>query len=615
MRIIESKFICKNIRFAFVFSDQNEKILIKKEHFNSAFDGDIVKVKIFDENKLLGQVISITKKNDIPYLAKVIYLNKKRAKINLLKSNLDFYINLKPNTNLKKDDLISILIDIKNKKNEIKILKNYGYYLNSTNIMNSIIDENKISISFSSILKNEAMKIKRPNIENELKNRIDLRDKYTITIDGSDAKDLDDAIYLEKTEFGYSLFVSIADVSYFITEASLLDIEAKNRGNSIYLAEKVIPMLPKRISNNLCSLNPNEDKLTFTVKIDYDFNANILSTNFFKSIINSKKRLNYDEVNEMFNTNNNKIPMLFDMLNLSKLIRSKKLKKGMINFNIPEIKLILDENNNILEIKKRISSTAEELIEDFMVEANKVVAEKLFWQEIPAIYRIHETPDIDNLRNLNQKLNLLGFNIPNISEIHPGKIAKIIEDSKNDEKSYLIHKTILKEMKKAKYFNENLGHFALSLPYYLHFTSPIRRYSDLIVHRMLEKSLNETLELKKIESLKNKFKEISEHISSTERLAEKLEKYSVKLKLLDYMKNFKNKEFKARISGFLSNKVFLQLENLVELTYYPNDYNNYIIENNNLISKDGKKYGIGDLLNVKIINSDYEKIEIISVVI
>ena len=374
-------------------------------------------------------------------------------------------------------------------------------------------------------------------------------------------------------------------------------------------------MFPKKLSNNLCSLNPNEDKLCFTIKLKYNLKGKLIETDFFKSIINSKERYSYNEVNKIFETKSNKLPMLHDMLELSKMLRSKKNKKGMINFDIPEIKVILDKNNQVSEIKTRSSGLAENLIEDFMIEANKSVAEKLFWQELPAIYRVHETPSYDSLSELNKKLNLLGYNIKNIQDIKPSKMSKIINSSKDDEKSYLIHKLILRSMMKAKYHNKDLGHFGLALDHYLHFTSPIRRYSDLVVHRMLYYSITNYRNLN-LNKLDTKFKNIAEHISNTERIAERLERDSINLKLLDYMKSKKGKIMQAMISGIKGSKVFLQLSNNIEVCSYIENSPNYVFNEDSIIStSDNKEYFIGEYVNIRILNLDYERIEITSEVI
>ncbi|WP_064580054.1 ribonuclease R family protein [Streptobacillus moniliformis] len=617
-KIFESKFICKNKRIAFAYTDNNEKVLIRDINFNNAFDGDTVIVEITDNERLIGKVNKIVKRQDSPYFGNVILCKRNKYIIRLNRSDLIVTTTTKK-INIKHGDILSFNIDYTTlNKDDIKvnILNNFGNINNSDNILNSLLDASNISKGFLNEIKKEVVEIRRPNVSEELKYRVDLRHQKTITIDDISAKDLDDAIYLEKEENHYILYVSIADVSYFVKEYSKLDFEAAKRGNSIYLAEQVIPMLPKKLSNNLCSLNPDEDKLTFTVKLKYDLNGKLIESDFFKSIIKSHHRLNYTDVNKMFDNNDKSYPILWDMLELSKLLRKQKNKKGMINFNIPEIKLILDENGDIKEISKRISGLSQELIENFMVAANEAVAEYLHWQNIPAIYRVHEAPEIDTLRSLNKKLNILGYNINNVMDIHPGKIAKIIDKSSNDENSYLIHKTVLQAMKRAKYMNENKGHFGLALDNYLHFTSPIRRYSDLIVHRMLQFTLNnKKISTKYIDKKKEEYKLIAEHISKTERVAERLEKDSIKLKLLDYMKKHLNEVFEARISGIIRGKIFLQLDNLIETVFYDNISSKYIIDDALLIDNKGNKFNIGDKVKIKIIKLDYERIEIISEVL
>ena len=581
---MKGTFTSKNPRFGFVNAQDGLTYMIHFDNFNNAFDKDEVEIDIYDTEKLLAKVTKIISRPTIPFYGIVKFLKKNKAIIKINRSNKIVVAKLTKNIILKANDIVSFKIDYSTLKKDdimVHILHNYGNINNSSNLFSSILESSNIPLSFSKESKKEAIQIKRINIDEELKYRKDLRKQATITIDDITAKDLDDAIYLEKKEDKYILYVSIADVSHFVKENSFLDFEAAKRGNSVYLIDKVIPMLPKRISNNLCSLNPNEDKLCFTAKLTYTLDGKLIDSDFFKSIINSKRRLTYDYVNDIFNKKEKKgNEMLFTMLEFSLILRQKKYKN---------------------------------LIEDFMVEANCAVAERLFWQGIPAIYRIHEAPSIDSLKELNSKLNLLGYNINNISDIHPGKISKIIENSKYDERAYLIHKTILKSMQRAKYSNEDKGHFGLALDHYLHFTSPIRRYSDLIVHRMLNYSIKaKNINLEKLEKRNQEFISISNHISKTERIAEMLEKDSIKIKLLDYMKKNINKNFKGFISGIISTKVFIQLENYIEVVFYDTDSKMYSILEDKLVDKYGKQYHIGDKINVKIIKLDYEKLEIIS---
>ena len=465
------------------------------------------------------------------------------------------------------------------------------------------------------------------NFSDELENRKDLRHLDIITIDGSDAKDLDDAVYVEKTEDGYKLFVSIADVSYYVKENTELDTEALKRGNSIYLVDRVIPMLPRKLSNNLCSLNPNEDKLAFTVEMDLDKRGKVIKNDFYKSVIKSKYRMTYENVNTILEKDEDleeyrnlydkyrKIDeMLKNMLELSKIIRSNKKRRGSIDFELPEIKVVLDENKAVKDIVLRSRGEAERIIEDFMVIANETVAEKLFWEEIPAIYRVHEDPDKAKVQALNETLIKFGYSLKGLEEIHPGKFQTIIEKTTGLPEGYLIHKLILRAMQRARYANKNLGHFGLASKYYLHFTSPIRRYSDLVVHRMLGRSIERFMKEKEKAKYMSSFEVISTAISRTERIADKLEEDSVKIKLIEYMQDKIGKTYIARLSGMNRNRIFMELENHIEVVYNVNTVrDNFVYDEENYKITDRKNnisYTMGDTLKVIVTGASYDRMEI-----
>ena len=491
----------------------------------------------------------------------------------------------------------------------------------------------------SSLLLNEGIEEKFPNevlqeldkidedFSEELKNRKDLRYLDIITIDGSDAKDLDDAVYVEKTEDGYKLFVSIADVSYYVRENTELDTEALKRGNSIYLVDRVIPMLPRKLSNNLCSLNPNEDKLTFTVEMDLDKKGKVVRNDFYKSVIKSKYRMTYENVNTILEKNEEseeykglydkyrKIDeMLKNMLELSKIIRNNKKRRGSIDFELPEIKVVLDENKAVKDIVLRSRGEAERIIEDFMVIANETVAEKLFWEEIPAIYRVHEDPDKAKVQALNETLIKFGYSLKGLEEIHPGKFQNIIERTTGLPEGYLIHKLILRAMQRARYANKNLGHFGLASKYYLHFTSPIRRYSDLIVHRMLGRSIEKFMNEKEKAKYGANFEAIASSISKTERIADKLEEDSIKIKLIEYMQDKIGQVYIARLSGMNKNKIFMELENHIEVVYnVTTARDNFIYDEENfkiIDKRNNESYTMGSTMKVSVVSASYTKMEI-----
>ena len=386
-------------------------------------------------------------------------------------------------------------------------------------------------------------------------------------------------------------------------------------------------MLPRKLSNNLCSLNPNEDKLTFTVEMDLDKKGKVVRNDFYKSVIKSKYRMTYENVNTILEKNEEseeyrnlydkyrKIDeMLKNMLELSKIIRNNKKRRGSIDFELPEIKVVLDENKAVKDIVLRSRGEAERIIEDFMVIANETVAEKLFWEEIPAIYRVHEDPDKAKVQALNETLIKFGYSLKGLEEMHPGKFQNIIERTTGLPEGYLIHKLILRAMQRARYANKNLGHFGLASKYYLHFTSPIRRYSDLIVHRMLGRSIEKFMNEKEKAKYGANFEVIASSISRTERIADKLEEDSVKIKLIEYMQDKIGQVYIARLSGMNKNKIFMELENHIEVVYnVTTARDNFIYdeENYKIIDKrNNESYTMGSTMKVSVVSASYTKMEI-----
>lgn len=380
--------------------------------------------------------------------------------------------------------------------------------------------------------------------------------------------------------------------------------------------------------------------MTFSVEIDFDEKGKVLKNDFYKSVIKSKFRMTYDGVNQIYDYIDNRektdlsekeiekleenkkvfekyekiVPMLQEMLKLSHIIRGTKKRRGSIDFELPEIKVVLDQNKLVKDIVLRSRGEAERLIEDFMVAANEVVAEKLFWEEIPAIYRVHEDPDKEKLKALNETLVKFGFSIKNLDEIHPGKFQTIIDRTTGLPEGYLIHKLILRAMQRARYANKNLGHFGLASKYYLHFTSPIRRYSDLVVHRMLGRSLEKFINDKDKSKYFGEFDVVASAISRTERVADKLEEDSVKIKLIEYMQDKIGKTYIARLSGMNKNKVFMELENHIEVVYNVNvtrDHFVYDEENFKIINTNtNETYTMGNTIKVVVTGASYEKMEI-----
>jgi len=616
-----------NGNFGFLDISGEKSVFIPGNYLNTAMNGDTVLIRILKDSKSPdksreGEVYKIVKR-DRDIIVGVFERSMNFGFVRPKNAPRDIYISKKKTKGAKTGDLVAVKIYFwgdSEKKPEGEVVSIIGNPQDTQTLISALLIDNGIQEKFSNEVIKEVDRIEE-DFSEEFENRKDLRHLNIVTIDGADAKDLDDAVYVEKTDLGYKLYVSIADVSYYVKEGTELDTEALKRGNSIYLVDRVIPMLPRKLSNNLCSLNPHEDKLTFTVEIDFDARGKVIGNDFYKSVIKSKYRMTYTDVNKIFEGDEELIEkyspvhkMFTEMLELSHIIRNTKKRRGSIDFELPEIKVVLDENKLVKKIEVRERGEAEKLIEDFMVAANEVVAEKLFWEEIPAIYRVHEDPDKAKISVLNESLAKFGYYIKNLDDLHPGKFQTIIEKTTGLPEGYLIHKLILRAMQRARYANKNLGHFGLASKYYLHFTSPIRRYSDLVVHRMLGRSIERFMKEKEKAKYMSSFEVISTAISRTERIADKLEEDSVKIKLIEYMQDKIGKTYIARLSGMNRNKIFMELENHIEVVYNVNTVrDNFVYDEENYKITDRKNnisYTMGDTLKVIVTGASYDRMEI-----
>lgn len=615
-------------RFAFV-DTADEGIFIPKPHFNSALDGDTVLVKITaglnGDKKKEGEVVKvISRERDT--IVGILQRNENFGFVTPTHSfGKDIYIPYRMMKDAKNQQLVVVKITswgTNEKKPEGEIIEVIGDPYNTNNMIEALIVREGMSETFSKPVLIEARNIPVTISKEEIAKRKDLRDLPIITIDGDDAKDLDDAVYVKKLPNGnYKLIVSIADVSHYIPEGSMLDQEAFKRGNSVYLVDRVLPMFPKEISNGICSLNPNEDKLTFTCEMEIDQNGKVVDSDTYKSVIKSVRRMTYTNVNRMVAGEEEALKeysdikdMVMEMLELSKIIRQVKYNRGSIDFDLPEIKLILDEDGKVKYIKNRERGESERIIEDFMIAANETVAEKLFWMEIPSVYRTHEKPDPERIKNLNETLSKFKYRIHSLDEIHPKKFQKIIEDSKERGINLLVHKLILMALKQARYTVDNLGHFGLASGYYTHFTSPIRRYADLTVHRILNSVLHGYPSKKVIAKNAEELPQICTHISKTERSAMKIEDESIKIKLVEYMIDKVGEEYDATIVGFSNKRVFFETEEHVECFwdvvaakhYYEFDDREYVMKD----MDGGKVYSIGDKYKVILVRASLAELEI-----
>ena len=615
-------------RFAFV-DTETEGIFIPKSSFNGALDGDTVFIKITsgdkDDKKKEGEVVRVIKRDKDTVIG-ILQKNKNFGFVTPTHSfGRDIYIPAGKMRNAENNQLVVVKITFwgdQERKPEGEIMEILGDPYNTQNMIEALIIREGMSNTFPAQVLEDARKINTTINKEEISKRRDLRNLPIITIDGDDAKDLDDAVYVEKLKNGnYRLIVSIADVSFYIPEGSPLDVEAYKRGNSVYLVDRVLPMFPQEISNGICSLNPNEDKLTFTCEMEIDKNGKTISYDTYKSVIKTAYRMTYTNVNKMIAGDEWALKeyapikdMVMEMLELSKLIREVKHKRGSIDFDIPEIKLVLNEKGKVDYIKRRERGESEKIIEDFMIAANEAVAEKLFWLEIPSVYRTHEKPDMERIRTLNETLAKFKYRIHSLDEIHPKQFQQIIEDSKERGINLIVHKMILMALKQAKYTMDNFGHFGLASSYYTHFTSPIRRYADLTVHRILNSVLHGYPSKKTVAKNIEELPEVCSHISKTERAAMKVEEESVKIKLVEYMIDKVGEEYDATIVGFSNKRVFFETQDYIECFwdvvaakhYYEFDDKDYVMRDTDT----GEFYSIGDKYKVTLVKASLADLEI-----
>lgn len=442
--------------------------------------------------------------------------------------------------------------------------------------------------------------------------REDFRDNVIFTIDGADAKDLDDAIHIRELDNGYELGVHIADVSHYVIEGSEIDEEAERRGTSVYLLDRVIPMLPERLSNDLCSLNPNEDKYALSAIMIFDKDANLIKHRIVNSIIRSSARLNYEEVSDYLEgVSNPYVARISDyytdlrlMLDLALKLRAKRQKRGAVDFDFPEPKIILAENGVPTDIIKEDRRIGNILIEEFMLIANETVAEHFFWLEKPFIYRVHESPDKDRVAALKRQLDFFGIKFKFTGEIKPSQIAKLIEEIKGSKYAGQVSKMALRSMMQARYSNENLGHFGLAAKYYCHFTSPIRRYPDLFIHRVIKDGY------KSLAFLEENVAKIAENASDRERNAENTERVVEATKMAEYMLFHLGERFEGTISSVTNFGFFVELDNLVDGLVHINSLNGKFEFDDQLLKLVGlgskKTYSIGDRVLIEVVDAEPE---------
>ncbi len=603
-----------------------EDVYIPYKYLNNSNDGDFVIVELLKSKgvKREGKVIRILKRSLGSSLAEV-YLSNGKICLKLLDENYSNY-----NLEIEDNDLnlveglivkVEIVKEVSRKDFLVKIVNIIGHK-NSPDIDTlKICSEFNIETEFNDKVLNEVKSIPNSVDEGEFKNRVDLRDRVIFTIDGEDTKDIDDAISIRKLENGnYELGVHIADVSFYVKEGSELKNTAFNRGNSVYLADRVIPMLPVELSNGICSLNELSDRFAFSCIMEINDKGETVSYDIFKSIIRSRKKMTYNNVNKLFASD---IPEGYEefkddlllMKELYEILETSSEKKGKLDFISDEVKLKVDDNGKVLEVHKYETGIGQKLIENFMIAANTTVGTHIYNMALPFVYRVHGLPEAEKLRGFVSYVSLLGYkligksNFENIKPIELQGIMKQLEDKK--EYKYLNNR-LLRCMQKAEYSPYNIGHFGLALDNYSHFTSPIRRFSDLMVHYFLDEYLVKNNYNKDfIDNWNNRLPFICEHISKTERTAEDCEREVNDMKIAEYMEGHIGEVYEATIDGCLSKGFFVVTDNLisglVSLDTLPKFYI-YNEELNAYLNKKGKIcYRAGDKVTVKCIGASKEK--------
>ena len=451
-----------------------------------------------------------------------------------------------------------------------------------------------------------------------MQGRLDLRDLQTVTIDGEDAKDLDDAITISKKGGVYTLGVHIADVTNYVTENSPLDEEALRRGTSVYLVDRVIPMLPHKLSNGICSLNQGEDRLALSCIMDIDEDGSVIGHRIAETVINVDRRMTYTAVNAIITDRDESVrkeyeafvPMFEQMKELADILREKRKKRGSIDFDFPETKVILDERGKPLEIKPYDRNSATKIIEDFMLMANETVAEDYFWQEIPFLYRTHDNPDPERMKSLATLINNFGYSIRfHNGEVYPKEVQKLLANAEDTPEEALISRLALRSMKQAKYTVANTGHFGLAAKYYTHFTSPIRRYPDLQIHRIIKENLRSGLSDKRISHYDKILQQVSVQSSAMERRADEAERETIKLKKCEYMSRHIGEEFDGVISGVTNWGLYVELPNTVEGLIHVNqlqdDYYHFDEEHYELVGEMTRKtYKLGQPIRFMVAGTD-----------
>ncbi len=629
MGLITGKFQGNIKGFGFVIPDiDHEDIFIPANEINGAMNGDRVIARLkghsSEDRHREGEIIKIIKRAN----KTIVGLFDESEYFGFVTPD---HIRLSGDIVIPKD-LINdaqkgqkVVVEItrwpeKNRNAEGRIIEILGYEGEKGVDIMSIIRAYSIPYEFPKAVSDEADSMPVMVSEDEIRNRRDLRKLTMVTIDGEDAKDLDDAVSIEILPDGaYRLGVHIADVTHYVREGTAIDSEALLRGTSVYFPDRVIPMLPKELSNHICSLNANQDRLALSVMMDIDSQGNVIDHDIFESVINVNERMTYTDVYKMLEANDEELKERYkefvetfeSMKRLSLILREKRMRRGSVDFDFDETKIIIDEKGKISDIIRYKMTIANKIIEEFMLLCNEVVSEHFYWIGIPFVYRIHEDPDPEKMESLNLMLRTFGYKLKGYRDVHPKAIQDVLNQIKGKPEEKAISMTILRSMQKARYSDIHAWHFGLASEYYSHFTAPIRRYPDLIIHRIMKEQISGKLDSERIKHYKETLHNITTHCSERERAAQDAERDCEEMKKAEFMQDKLGEHFDGVVSGLTGFGLFVELENTVEglvrLSSMDDDYYIYNEKALCLVGERTKKtYRIGDKVKVQLIKVSIE---------
>lgn len=618
----------------FIPEDASGDIFIPAEALNGAMHGDIVQVAVTstsasDDKRQEGEVKNIMERAN----AEMVGTFQKAKNFGFVvpdekRIGVDVYVPESFVGQAEDGDKVVVKV-IKwpagRKNPEGKIIEILGKKGSNEADILSVIRKYKLPEAFPKKVQAEAELIPTEVPEADIAGRRDLRGETIFTIDGADAKDLDDAVCVKELENGNILLgVHIADVTHYVKESSKLDREAFKRATSVYLIDRVIPMLPKRLSNGVCSLNPQVNRLTLSVNMEIDPQGTVVNHELYESVIKTVDRLTYTDVSDILEEVERPELSKYDYLNdtfktmekLQIILREKRTRRGMIDFNFSEAKIVLDETGHPIDIVKQERRIANKIIEEFMLVANETVAEHMHWMELPFVYRIHENPTEEKILAFNKVIHNFGYFVKGVNgEVHPKAIQNLLKKIEGKKEEHLISKLMLRSLRQAKYSPLNEGHFGLASEYYCHFTSPIRRYPDLQIHRIIKEMLASKITDNRIKKLEQIVAEASQQSSEQERVAEKAERDTDDLKMAQYMGQFIGEEFNGFISSVTNFGLYIELENMCEGLVHVKTLNDdyYIYDEDNLAmhgERTKKRYTIGDEVVVRVEKVDIDAREV-----